>query len=69
MATRLEDVGLQVWQGCLLLCDFLLHQGAALQGKLLLELGGGLGLASIVASGLGARIFCTGKMYMYIDSF
>jgi predicted nicotinamide N-methyase len=47
--TPLEDVGFQVWSGCLLLVDYLLHNEVSLRGKVILELGCGCGLAGMVA--------------------
>eukprot|EP00055_Hartaetosiga_balthica_P015257 m.88818 g.88818 ORF g.88818 m.88818 type:complete len:405 (-) comp8816_c5_seq1:2218-3432(-) len=61
MKTVLDDVGLQVWRGALLMADFLIEKGRS-QGKpalpekkdgpqpCILELGSGVGLASIVAA-------------------
>ncbi|XP_067673738.1 methyltransferase-like protein 22 isoform X2 [Haliotis asinina] len=49
METQLDDVGLQVWQGCLLLCDFVLHLHKEFKGSKVLDLGAGVGLTSIVA--------------------
>lgn len=62
MSTPLPDVGLQVWLGTLVLCDFLLARPALLASAWVLELGGGTGLASIVASRAGASaVFCTDR--------
>ncbi|XP_078663933.1 methyltransferase-like protein 22 [Branchiostoma floridae x Branchiostoma belcheri] len=60
MATPLDTVGLQVWKGALLLCDFLLHNQNVLKSHSILELGGGVGLVSIVAGAVGAsKVYCT----------
>ncbi|XP_063235475.1 methyltransferase-like protein 22 isoform X1 [Bacillus rossius redtenbacheri] len=58
-ATPLGLVGQQVWRGALLLADFLLHQGCALAGHTLLELGAGVGLTSIVAAMFSREVICT----------
>ncbi|TRY69288.1 hypothetical protein TCAL_13858 [Tigriopus californicus] len=47
--TRLNEVGAQVWRGSLFLADFLFNYPKALQGKRVLEIGAGTGLASVVA--------------------
>ncbi|CAH1776588.1 unnamed protein product [Owenia fusiformis] len=59
MATRLRDVGLQVWSGALLLCDYILHHRQAFSDCCALELGGGVGLVSIVMAKVAQHIFCT----------
>ncbi len=61
LSTKLSDVGQQVWRGALVLSDFILHHRKALKDSTLLELGGGVGLVSIVASYFCNLIFCTGK--------
>ena len=48
--TALEDVGQQLWGASLLLCDFLLHKETAWRDLTLFEVGGGVGLVSIIAS-------------------
>ncbi|ELU12178.1 hypothetical protein CAPTEDRAFT_225008 [Capitella teleta] len=60
LGTSIEHVGLQIWPGCLLLCDYLLANRDFFTGKSVLELGGGIGLASILCSTLGTKdITCT----------
>ena len=61
MSTRLCDVGQQVWRGALLLSDFIFHQNSQFTDTVVLELGCGVGLVSIVASHFCSAIFCTGK--------
>lgn len=61
MATTLVDVGQQVWRGALLLADFLSHYKNTFENCVMLELGGGVGLVSVVASQFCRAIFCTGK--------
>ena len=45
---RLPQVGLQLWSGALLLADALLADPACVAGRRVLELGAGVGLASLV---------------------
>ncbi|XP_066131016.1 methyltransferase-like protein 22 isoform X2 [Saccopteryx bilineata] len=59
MATPLEDVGKQVWRGALLLADYILFQWDLFQGRTVLELGAGTGLASVVAATLAQTVYCT----------
>ncbi|XP_010642463.1 methyltransferase-like protein 22 isoform X2 [Fukomys damarensis] len=59
MATPLEDVGKQVWQGALLLADYILFRRDLFQGRTVLELGAGTGLASIVAATMARTVYCT----------
>ncbi|XP_013415585.1 methyltransferase-like protein 22 [Lingula anatina] len=59
MATKLSDVGLQVWRGALLLCDFILSQRSEFIDKVVLELGSGAGLASILLSAVAQTVYAT----------
>lgn len=59
MATPLEDVGKQVWRGALLLADYILFQRDLFQGRTVLELGAGTGLASIIAATVAQTVYCT----------
>nr|XP_058894414.1 methyltransferase-like protein 22 isoform X2 [Kogia breviceps]XP_058894415.1 methyltransferase-like protein 22 isoform X2 [Kogia breviceps] len=59
MATPLEDVGKQVWRGALLLADYILSQRDLFQGRTVLELGAGTGLASILAATVAQTVYCT----------
>ncbi|XP_013373452.1 PREDICTED: methyltransferase-like protein 22 isoform X7 [Chinchilla lanigera] len=59
MATPLEDVGKQVWQGALLLADYILFRRDLFQGRTVLELGAGTGFASIVAATMARTVYCT----------
>ena len=59
MSTPLGDVGLQVWQGSLLMCDFILSRVEEFQNCVALELGGGLGLGSITMAMIAKMVFCT----------
>ena len=60
-ATPLADVGLQVWRGALVVCDWLLAEDAARpwRGSTIAELGGGVGAVSCLAAALGATALCT----------
>ena len=59
LATPLPDVGLQVWRGALLLCDYLLARPALVRGATILELGAGCGLCGLLAAGTARRVFVT----------
>ncbi len=53
--------GFQVWQGSLLLCDHILHNANLFTNRVVLELGGGVGLASVAAAMVAKLVFCTGE--------
>lgn len=62
MATPLANVGLQVWAGALLMCDWIISTAKAGPAcRTVLELGAGVGLASIVAAAvdLAQVVLCT----------
>eukprot|EP00899_Mesostigma_viride_P016026 jgi/Mesvir1/24424/Mv11083-RA.2 len=69
MATELDDVGLQVWNGSLLLADFVLHHSAHCPGSdarvlfprgiKVLELGAGTGLVGLMLAKVAARVYLT----------
>ena len=61
MSTLLCDVGQQVWRGALLMVDFMLGHKEIFQDEVILELGGGVGLCTIVASQMSRLVFCTGS--------
>jgi len=48
ISTSLPDVGLQVWRGSFLLADFLLSKIELLKDKVIIELGGGVGLIGVI---------------------
>lgn len=48
-----------MWQGALLLADYILEQGEAFAGCTALEVGAGTGLAGIVLGRVAARVFLT----------
>ena len=61
MSTSLEKVGQQVWRGALLMVDYLIGWGnSRLEDSVVLELGAGTGLVSIVAASKAHHVFCTG---------
>ncbi|KAK3806597.1 MAG: hypothetical protein JOS17DRAFT_582256 [Linnemannia elongata] len=61
MGTDLRGVGSQVWMGCFLLIDWIVHIQELLTGTTVLEIGAGTGLASIATDLLIAvdRVYCT----------
>lgn len=61
MSTTLDSVGLQVWRGSLLMADYLLCQDSRLDGSVVLELGAGTGLVSLIAAQGAQCVFCTGQ--------
>ncbi|XP_043791426.1 methyltransferase-like protein 22 [Apis laboriosa] len=59
ISTNLQYVGLQVWRGALLLADYILSNPSLFKDKIVLELGAGVGLTSIVTSFLAEEVICT----------
>ncbi|XP_052819743.1 uncharacterized protein LOC128245580 isoform X2 [Mya arenaria] len=59
LATTLKNVGEQIWNGSLLLSDFLCAKSADICGRHVVELGAGAGLSSIVAAMYAASVYCT----------
>jgi len=53
----------KVWTGALLMCDYLLANRAQFAGKTVLELGCGVGLASLVARLAGAAVVIATGVY------
>ncbi len=43
LATPLADVGLQVWRGSCLMCDYMLHRQDIIRARRVLDLGAGVG--------------------------
>ena len=56
-------VGLQLWRGAFLLADFILANPDLFKDKIILELGSGVGLTSIIASSLAKKVICTGNQF------
>ncbi|XP_046600676.1 methyltransferase-like protein 22 isoform X3 [Neodiprion lecontei] len=59
ISTALGLVGLQVWRGAFLLADYILHNGKLFENQVVLELGSGVGLTSIIAGMLANEVICT----------
>uniref|UniRef100_A0A8C0ICH8 Methyltransferase like 22 n=1 Tax=Bubo bubo TaxID=30461 RepID=A0A8C0ICH8_BUBBB len=59
MATPLEDVGKQVWRAAFLLADYVLFKRDTFKCCLVLELGGGTGITSIIMGTVAKRVYCT----------
>lgn len=57
--SSLDLVGLQIWRGALLLADWLIYNNKLLPDGVILELGSGVGLTSIVAA-FYRPVVCTG---------
>ncbi|XP_039283816.1 methyltransferase-like protein 22 isoform X3 [Nilaparvata lugens] len=60
-STSLKLVGLQIWRGALLLADYILSNKTKFANKVILELGAGVGLTSIVAGMLAKEVIFTGQ--------
>ncbi|KAB0349054.1 hypothetical protein FD754_013911 [Muntiacus muntjak] len=52
----------KVWRGALLLADYILFQRDLFQGRTVLELGAGTGLASIIAATVAQTVYCTANI-------
>lgn len=50
-----------MWRGALLLADYILSHPDLFRNQIILELGSGVGLTSIVASYLAKEVICTGN--------
>ncbi|XP_002122219.2 methyltransferase-like protein 22 [Ciona intestinalis] len=59
MSTVLESVGLQVWRGALLMCDYVNANTERFAGKEVLELGCGTGLTSIFVAQFAKIVYAT----------
>ncbi|XP_068672119.1 methyltransferase-like protein 22 isoform X2 [Montipora foliosa] len=69
LSTTMKDIGLQVWRGTLLLCDYIVHHEDRFDGCTMLELGAGLGLCSIIVGRVAKRVFCTGNGAVVVREF
>ena len=58
--TNVSECGYQLWNGAFLLCDYILTNQARFLNKIILELGAGIGLCSLIASRFVSTIICTG---------
>ena len=52
-----------MWQGALLLCDFVCERSSEFRGQCVVDLGAGTGLTSIVAAMFADHVFCTGLFF------
>ncbi|KAL4240992.1 Methyltransferase-like protein 22 [Mactra antiquata] len=59
LATRLQDVGQQVWHGSLLLSDYIVHHSDKFTDKVIIDLGAGVGLTSIVTAMYASTVYST----------
>ena len=59
MKTKLKDVGLQLWRASFYLMDFIIANASLFQNKRVVELGAGLGVASMTASLYASQVYCT----------
>eukprot|EP00095_Tigriopus_kingsejongensis_P005582 maker-scaffold12_size759060-snap-gene-5.19 protein:Tk05582 transcript:maker-scaffold12_size759060-snap-gene-5.19-mRNA-1 annotation:"Uncharacterized protein C16orf68" len=57
--SAIDLVGLQVWRGALILADFILSHPQLFRGKNVIEVAGGTGLTSVVASKYANHVTCT----------
>ena len=71
LATKLQDVGCQVWSASLVLADWWLHAwkhgGHSDRTTMVLELGAGVGLPSLVAGACGADVLLTDSSLPALD--
>ena len=67
MSTDLHHVGMQVWRGALVLCDYILHNKDRFLKRHILELGCGTGLSGIVTSQYAASVICTDYCQEVLD--
>ncbi|XP_063710030.1 methyltransferase-like protein 22 [Culicoides brevitarsis] len=69
--TDLHNVGFQIWRGALLLADFIIHNRSIFKDKVILEVGSGVGLTSIIAAKYSKEVICTdvniGQILTLID--
>ena len=59
--TNVSECGYQLWNGALLLCDYILTNQSQFLNKTLVELGAGIGLCSLIASRFASTVICTGN--------
>ncbi|KAI6660094.1 Methyltransferase-like protein 22 isoform X2 [Oopsacas minuta] len=58
-SSPLSLAGLQVWNGSIIMCDYLLSNPISIQEHVVLELGSGTGLTSVTAAHLASVVFAT----------
>ncbi|KAL3697122.1 hypothetical protein R1sor_011198 [Riccia sorocarpa] len=71
LATRLPDVGLQVWKGALLLSDFILHEMSSTErfkDVIAIELGAGTGLVGLIMARFARLVFITDRGTEILDN-
>jgi predicted nicotinamide N-methyase len=59
MSTSLDLVGLQLWRASFFLVDYLFNNTELIRDKIVIDLGAGLGLTSLMVSLLAKRVVCT----------
>jgi predicted nicotinamide N-methyase len=67
--TNISQCGYQLWNGALLLCDYILTNQSQFLHKTILELGAGLGLCSLIASRFASKVICTGKLKIFFFNY
>jgi predicted nicotinamide N-methyase len=62
-STTLDLVGLQIWRGALILADFIIHNQSVFKDKVVLEVGSGTGLSSVVSAFYASKVVATGMIH------
>eukprot|EP00210_Caulerpa_lentillifera_P003664 g3498.t1 len=57
--TPLEHIGSQIWRGCCLLTDYILANQNLFKGKIIFELGCGVGIIGLALSNLAEEVYLT----------
>ena len=60
LSSKLKDVGLQVWPAALFLCEAVITWHKILRGAVVLDLGSGTGITSIITSYFSRTVYATG---------
>jgi predicted nicotinamide N-methyase len=63
--TNVSQCGYQLWNGALLLCEYILTNQSQFLNKTILEVGAGIGLCSLIASRFASKVICTGKLTVF----
>eukprot|EP00667_Euglena_gracilis_P011877 EG_transcript_12144 len=66
--TSLAEVGLQVWQAAPLLVDYVVHHHRHFHGAVVVELGAGAGLTSVVLSRFARVLFATDHLPSVLEN-